>query len=319
MTQNFENNSRYFTDNVQKVNQYEELDIDKLLASNQKIVSFVGTSKNGTSFLVNNVAEILAMNNVNTAILDLTQNRNAYYIYTQNDENLRIRSNECINKLIQGETQGIEVRKNLTVYTSAFDVEEIENVEPIIETLLNKHSIILLDCDFETPDRYFKYSQEIYLVQSMDILTIQPLTLFLKKLSDKGSFSEEKVRVVLNKYIKTKEINENLLIGGISIYNDAAMSNRKELFDRKTVKRITIPFELDTYLRYLNGLVVCDISLKGYSKKLVQSLKQLATYVYSTSSTNKNNNKYTPPSINNRNSTFSPSMNSTLEQMSKHY
>ncbi|OKZ57888.1 MAG: hypothetical protein BHV99_00105 [Clostridium sp. 26_21] len=319
MTQNFENNSRYFTDNVQKVNQYEELDIDKLLASNQKIVSFVGTSKNGTSFLVNNVAEILAMNNVNTAILDLTQNRNAYYIYTQNDENLRIRSNECINKLIQGETQGIEVRKNLTVYTSAFDVEEIENVEPIIETLLNKHSIILLDCDFETPDRYFKYSQEIYLVQSMDILTIQPLTLFLKKLSDKGSFSEEKVRVVLNKYIKTKEINENLLIGGISIYNDAAMSNRKELFDRKTVKRITIPFELDTYLRYLNGLVVCDISLKGYSKKLVQSLKQLATYVYSTSSTSKNNNKYTPPSINNRNSTFSPSMNSTLEQMSKRY
>ena len=319
MTQNFENNSRYFTDNVQKVNQYEELDIDKLLASNQKIVSFVGTSKNGTSFLVNNVAEILAMNNVNTAILDLTQNRNAYYIYTQNDENLRIRSNECINKLIQGETQGIEVRKNLTVYTSAFDVEEIENVEPIIETLLNKHSIILLDCDFETPDRYFKYSQEIYLVQSMDILTIQPLTLFLKKLSDKGSFSEEKVRVVLNKYIKTKEINENLLIGGISIYNDAAMSNRKELVDRNTLKRITIPFELDTYLRYLNGLVVCDISLKGYSKKLVQSLKQLATYVYSTSSTSKNNNKYTPPSINNRNSTFSPSMNSTLEQMSKHY
>ena len=66
----------------------------------------------------------------------------------------------------------------------------------------------------------------------MDILTIQPLTLFLKKLSDKGSFSEEKVRVVLNKYIKTKEINENLLIGGISIYNDAAMSNRKELFDK---------------------------------------------------------------------------------------
>ena len=65
--------------------------------------------------------------------------------------------------------------------------------------------MVLLDCDFDTPDRYFKYSKEIYLVQSMDILTIQPLTLFLRKLSDKGAFSEEKARVVLNKYIKTKE------------------------------------------------------------------------------------------------------------------
>ena len=63
------------------------------------MVAFVGTSKNGTSFLVNNVAEILAMNNVKTAILDLTQNRNAYYIYTKNEEDLRVKANDCIKKL----------------------------------------------------------------------------------------------------------------------------------------------------------------------------------------------------------------------------
>lgn len=300
-----------------RIPQYEELDINRLLMPNQKIVSFVGTSKNGTSFLVNNVAEILSMNNVNTAILDLTQNRNAYYIYTKNEESLRVKANECINKLKEGIADGVEVHKNLTVYTSAFDVEEIENVEPIIQTLLKKHSIILLDCDFNTPDRYFKYSQEIYLVQSMDILTIQPLTLFLRKLSDKDVFSEEKVRVVLNKYVKTKELNEEILVGGISIYNDASMTVRKELFNRKTVKRITVPFEIDTYLRYLDGLVICDISLKGYSKKLLQSLKQLATMVYSSNSNNTQNSKYMPPSA--KNTTFSPSMNSTLEQMSKRY
>ena len=249
-----------------KVPQYEELDMNRILAPNQKIVAFVGTSKNGTSFLVNNVAEILSLNNVNTAILDLTKNRNAYYIYTKNEEMLRNKANECIKKLKDGVADGIEIHKNLTVYTSAFDVEEIENVEPIIQTLLTKHNMVLLDCDFDTPDRYFKYSKEIYLVQSMDILTIQPLTLFLRKLSDKGSFSEEKARVVLNEYIKTKELNEDILVGGISIYNDASMTVRKELFNRKTVKRITIPFETETYLRYLNGLVICDVSLKGYSK-----------------------------------------------------
>ena len=299
-----------------KVPQYEELDMNRILAPNQKIVAFVGTSKNGTSFLVNNVAEILSLNNVNTAILDLTKNRNAYYIYTKNEEMLRNKANECIKKLKDGVADGIEIHKNLTVYTSAFDVDEIENVEPIIQTLLTKHNMVLLDCDFDTPDRYFKYSKEIYLVQSMDILTIQPLTLFLRKLSDKGAFSEEKARVVLNKYIKTKELNEDILVGGISIYNDASMTVRKELFNRKTVKRITIPFETETYLRYLNGLVICDVSLKGYSKKILQSLKQLATSVYSTSNSS-NGGKYTPPSV--KNTTFSSSMNSTLEQMSKRY
>ena len=312
----FSNQDNLNTNNYNKVSpKYEELDIDRLLTSNQKIVSFVGTSKNGTSFLVNNVAEILAMNNVNTAIVDLTQNRNAYYIYTKNEESLRVKANECIRGLKDGMADGIEVHKNLTVYTSAFDVGEIENVEPIIQTLLKKHSIILLDCDFNTPYMYFKYSQEIYLVQSMDILTIQPLTLFLNKLNDKGAFDERKVRVILNKFVKTKELNQEILVGGISRYNDAGMTISKELFNRRTVKTITIPLEIETYLRYLDGLVICDISLKGYSKKLLQSLKQLATLVYS--GNNSSNNKYTPPSA--KNTTFSSSMNSTLEQMSKRY
>ena len=302
--------------NINTVQEYEELDMNRILSSGQKMVAFVGTSKNGTSFLVNNVAEILAMNNVKTAILDLTQNRNAYYIYTKNEEDLRVKANDCIKKLKNGIANGVEVHKNLTVYTSAFDVDEIENVEPIVETLLKEHDIILLDCDFNTPDRYFKYSQEIYIVQSMDILTIQPLTLFLRKLSDKGYLEESKIRVVLNKYIRTKELNEDILVGGISIYNDAGMTVRKELFNRRTVKRITIPFEVETYLRYLNGLVICDVSLKGYSKKLLQSLKQLATLVYSNSNSGQSG-KYVPPSA--KNSTFSPSMNSTLEQMSKRY
>ena len=57
---------------------YDELDMDNLLNGNQKLVAFVGTSKNGTSFLVNNVAELLSSNGIDTAILDLTSNRNAY-------------------------------------------------------------------------------------------------------------------------------------------------------------------------------------------------------------------------------------------------
>ena len=98
--------------------------------------------------------------------------------------------------------------------------------------------MVLLDCDFDTPDRYFKYSKEIYLVQSMDILTIQPLTLFLRKLSDKGAFSEEKARVVLNKYIKTKELK-------IFWKNQKNIKNRKSQGEQRQIAQITLDFFIE--------------------------------------------------------------------------
>ena len=297
---------------------YPELDMYNILRQDQKIVAFVGTSKNGTSFLVNNIAEILSASGVDTAILDLTQNRNAYYIYTKNEEELRKQSNYIMNNLKIGKANGIKTHKNLTVYTSPFERDEnLDAVEPIVQTLLEMHTVVLMDCDFTTPMRYFKYAQEIYLVQSMDILTIQPLTAFLRQLSDKGMFEEAKARVVLNKFMNTKEINEEILIGGISIYNDASMTVRKELFNRKSVKRAIIPFDLKSYLRYLDGLVTCDVSLRGYSKEFLQSLKRLSNMVYMT---NSKTEKYTPPSIkNNESNGFSTRMNNTLNQMKKNY
>lgn len=306
-------------DNIQiQKEQYPELDMNYVMNPGQKLVAFVGTSKNGTSFLVNNVAEILSMNGINTAILDLTQNRNAYYIYTKNDDQLRNQSNYITNNLKAGTANGIIEHKNLTIYTSPIEGDEnLEAVEPIIETLAQNHTVILMDCDFKTPMRYFKYAQEIYLVQSMDTLTIQPLTAFLRLLTDKGMFDGRKARVVLNKFVRTKEINENLLIGGISIYNDPGMTVRKELFDRRTVQSIVIPFDQKSYLKYLDGLVTCDISLKGYSKEFVQCLKNLANMVYQGKNTNKSG-KYAPPSVKN-NSGFSPRVNNTLNQMKQNY
>jgi len=278
--------------------EYPELDMDRVLNPNQKIVAFVGTSKNGTSFLVNNIAEILSTNGVNTAILDLTKNRNSYYIYTKNDEKLRNQSNYITNSLKSGTANGILEHKNLTIYTSPIENDEnLQAVEPIIETLSQNHTVVLMDCDFNTPMKYFKYATEIYLVQSMDVLTIQPLTVFIRQLLDKKMFAPSKVRVILNKFARTKELNENILIGGMSIYNDPGMTVRKELFDRKTVQRTVIPFNFKSYLRYLDGIATCDISLKGYDKDFVESLKKLANMVYQTDK--KKNAKYMPPSVKN--------------------
>ena len=281
---------------------YEEIDIDKIIRANQKIVAFVGTSKNGTSFLLNNIAEILSTNNVNTAIVDLTQNRSSYYIYTKNEENLRIRANECFKNLREGIANGIEAHKNLTVYTSCSNIEDIEHTEPIIETLASKHDIILLDCDFETPERYFKYATEIYIIQSMDILTIQPLTAFLNKIESRGCFDQSKASVVLNMFSSTKYINENILIGGMSRYNDPEMTYKKDIFDRKTIRYFTVPFDRDALVGYLDGLVVCDVTLKNYnpkkSKNFLLALKTLSKAIYE-SNGKKKQDKYTPPSMKN--------------------
>ncbi len=158
-----------------------EVDISSLLTPDKKIACFIGTSKNGTSFIVNNVAQVLASQGVSTAILDMTQNRNAYYIYTNNEEELRNTAMNCFQNLIDGVAKGIQANRNLTVYTALpNDNDNIENAGEILQTLIKNYSVVLIDCDYSTPISYFSYAQEIYLVQSMDVLTIQPLTAFFE-------------------------------------------------------------------------------------------------------------------------------------------
>lgn len=218
--------------------------------------------------------------------------------------------------------KGISVNKNLTVYTSLPDENDaIYHVDKILETLLQNHSLILIDTDFNTPFEYFKQSLETYLVQSMDILTIQPLTAFLKELKTKNILDDKKLRIVLNKFVKIRGVKEETIVGGMAFYNDPGMSFMTELFDRDRVKYISIPFEEETYIRYLEGIIECEISLKGYSKMFMQTLNGLGNMIYPmVSSSSKNNRGYQPPSIQtNGGNNFSSSMNSTLNKMKRGY
>lgn len=308
---------------IQPVNQgyvqkeeIETVDLSYLLTGDKKIVTFVGTSKNGTSFIVNNLAELLSSIGINVAILDTTRNKNSYYIYTNNEEDLREIATHSIYDLVNGIANGIKVNKSLTVYTSVPNEDDgIENADKILETLLKNHTLILIDTDFETPARYFKQSQETYLVQTLDILTIQPLTAFLRNLKAKDILDQNKLRIILNKTVRIKGISDKTIIGGMAYYNDPAMSFMTELFDRTLIKHISIPFEEETYANYLENIIECTISLKGYSKVFMQTLRDLANMVYPLTNT------YTPPTVSgqrNRN-TFSPNINNTLNQMKNNY
>ena len=286
-----------------------------LLSKDRKIVSFVGTTKNGTSFLVNNLAKCLSSMGIKTAILDLTTNRNSYYIYTKNEEQLRNIAFESIKKLRSGIANGISVDRYLDVYTALpGDSLPLQDVDGIVSTLLQNYSIVLMDCDFDTPAEYFGVSQEVYIVQTMDILTIQPMTAFLRDLKAKDILKPEKIRVIINKEIKVRGLTPKTIIGGLAFYNDPAMSFMTELFNKDTVKYCTIPFEEDAYSRYLEGVMDCEITISGYSRMFNTKLKELANMVYPLLG-----NKYKPMGDYSSNNKFSTNMNNTLEQMRNKY
>jgi len=319
MNLTYENNTgTMYRNSLQNTDiQYDNVDITNLLTSDKKVACFVGTSKNGTSFIVNNIADITARMGIDTAILDTTQNRNSYYIYTKNEEDLRKVAMNSIPNLVQGIANGIQVNRNLTVYTSLpEETEGIENAGTILQTLLKKHSLVLIDCDFNTPLQYFEKTQEIYLVQTFDILTIQPLTAFLRELKSKNILDQNKLRIVLNKALKLRGVNDKSIIGGMAYYNDPAMSFMTELFDKNTIRYVGVPFNEEVYTRYMENIINCEVSTKGYPKNILQILNSLADMIYPSIS---GKSTYTPPTIDKNSGVFSPSMNSTLNQMKNRY
>ena len=303
----------------QSYDDYDYTNYNSLLSSDRKVIAFVGTSKNGTSFIINNVAKILAENGIDTAILDVTQNRNSYYIFNNNDDALRNEAASSIDNLINGNPGGMKVSKNLTVYVEVpgQDYSNMYNVGPILENIAKKHSAILIDCDFNTPSEYFANAQEIFLVQSMDVLTIQPLTAFLKELKNKDILEQNKIRVIVNKAMRLRGITPKQILGGMSRYNNPEMSMMTDLFDRNLIVPIEIPFDTDVYAKYIEGLAECVVSVNKYPKEFQSILRKLAAIIYPLLPAMKTKNK--PQNGYQYSNGFSNNVNNTLNNMRKKY
>lgn len=308
---------------VEKYNQnyddYDYTNYNNLLSSNRKVIAFVGTSKNGTSFIVNNVAKVLSDSGIDTAILDATQNKNSYYIYNNNDDQLRTAAANSIQNLIQGNVGGMQVDRNLSVYVEVPGQEEtdMKNVGPILENIVKNHSAVLIDCDFNTPYQYFANAQEIYLIQSMDVLTIQPLTAFLKELKNRNILEQRKIRIIVNKAMRLKGVTPKQIVGGMSNYNNPEMSIMTELFDRNQIVPIEIPFDTEVYARYLEDLAECRISINKYPKEFQNILKKLSSVIYPLLPAKKSKEK--PQRGYQYSNGFSNSVNNTLNNMKKNY
>ena len=234
-------------DNTYKSN--TNLTINELLQENKKIVSFIGASQSGTSFLVNNIARIMARRNFDVAILDMTQNKDSYYIYTQNKESIRVSIRNSFKDLSEGKLNGLQ-------------------------TLLKKHQVVIIDTDFSTDADYFAYSEQVYLVQTMDILTIQPLTEFLSNLKSKNAINNEKIRIILNKFMNFDEITVSKLIGGMAFYNDPSMTYMQQIFEKNGVRYTTVSYNQQAYEKYIQDVANCQFTT-NYSIEFRKELEML--------------------------------------------
>ncbi len=328
MNSNGNADMQYENMNLTRNQQTKNYENNNVIVGNGKVVAFVGTTKNGTSFIVNNLAQLLSQSGINTAIVDLTQNKNSYYMFTDNEPELMRIATESMTNLENGIMKGINVNRNLTVFTELPEgMQETHDANKITKNASNNFEVILLDCDFETEESYFVFSNEIYLVQSMDAFTIQPLTQFLSNLKLKNILDESKLRIIINKYIKMKRLDDKMIIGGMSKYNEPSMTLQRDLFNPNTIKNTVIPFEEQTYARYLESIAMCQLSLAGYSQNFLASLEQLKNMVYPLISSN-NNNQYSQKQYGNyennkknfwgsKNSSmkFSNNVNDTLNKM----
>lgn len=265
------NNYNIPTNNMQMNNQ----------VNSKNVFSFVGTSKNGTSFLVNSLGILFSSIGINTAIVDLTKNKNDYYMCTNNEERLREIATLSIIKLEKGIAEGVQINKNLSVYTGlpTNDTNKL-NSKMVIDILKKNHTLVLLDCDFETNLEYYTYSNQIFTVQSLDVLTMQPLTIHLKKLKELGIISDSKISIILNKEVPVKGLTKKLMIGGLSMYNSPNMEERVELFNRDNVKVYSVPFDIQAYQKYLENIVHCKFEIAGYPKKFITELQLIAENIY---------------------------------------
>lgn len=253
------------------------VNINELLQENKKVVSFLGSKQSGTTFIINNIAKIMARRDIDVAILDMTSNKDTYYIYTQNKESVRVSIKDCFKNLSEGKLNGLHVENKLTVYTDLPNEKEYSvKAENILETLLKKHQIVLIDTDFSTNIDYFTYSQQVYLVQTMDVLTIQSLTEFLSKLKSQNAINSDKIRIILNKYMSLDGITVKQLIGGLAFYNDPSMSYMQQLFEKNGVRYTTISYDQNAYEVYLQDVARYQVSIDYHSNEFRMQLERLA-------------------------------------------
>ena len=182
----------------------------------RKTVCFVGAPKTGTTFCINAIGTYLAKKKVKTALVDMTRKRDLYTIYTYDNTGKRNIAGDSLKYASSGKNEPL-IYDKLSIYT-AVPGEDRKSYNPnlLVDTVVKNNNVVLIDADFSTPLDYFRLAQDIYIVQDMNILNINQITMFLRELKQRG-IEMDKIKIVINKYVDCS-LSSKDIVDGIAIY-----------------------------------------------------------------------------------------------------
>ena len=145
----------------------------------------------------------------------------------------------------------------------------------------------------------------------------------MRDLKFKGAWEPEKARVVINKEVPIKNLNNKAIIVGMSRYKGPDMSVMTDLFNKDMVKACSIPFDEKVYSKYLETLATCKLSISSLPKQFRAKLQILGEMVYprlnSKTSYSPSPNNMGGASYNSQGNTFSSDTNNILNKMKKKF
>ena len=244
----------------------------------KKTVCFVGAPKVGTTFCINAIGTYLSRNKIKTAIVDLTKKRDTYTIYTYDNEGKRRIAAESLKYASNGLNEPL-IYDKLSIYTGMpGEDRKAYSASVAMETIASNNNAILVDTDFTTPIDYFRICQEIYVVQDMDILNINQLTMFLRNLKSKG-ISMNKLRVIINKQVKCILTAKDIL-EGIATYTSFDLKMYDELFNSATIPYYVLPFDVENYKKYIEMVYKYSNKFATFSEDFKQNLEGIINSIY---------------------------------------
>ena len=261
----------------------------------KKVVCFIGAPKVGTTFCINAIATMLYRRNIKVGIVDLTKKRDSYILYTYDNEGKRAIAAESMKYASNGLNQPLVYGK-LSVYTGVPGEDRKQyNATNVVQTAMQNNSVVLIDCDFSTPVDYYRLAQDIYVIQDMDVLNVNQITMFLKEIKTRG-IPMNKVKIVINKHVKCALTSKDL-IDGIATYSslDMNMVDPEPLFDTPGLQYFILPFDQENYTKYIEMVFKSSNAFSTFTREFKIALEQITNAIYPIGISNVQDNRYEKP------------------------
>lgn len=256
----------------------------------KKVVCMVGAPKAGTTFCINAISTSLYKRDIKVGMIDLTRKRDTYTLYTYENEGKRAIAAESLKYASNGLNEPLIYGK-LSVYTGVPGEDRKQyNAASVVETAMNNNSVVLIDCDFSTPVDYYRLAQEIYVVQDMDVLNVNLITIFLRELKTRG-IPMNKVRVIINKHVKCALTAKDIL-DGIATYTSPDLKMFDDLFPASEMTYHILPFDQENYTKYVEMMYKYSNVFPTFTKEFRESLDQIVNAIYPIGITKYSGNTY---------------------------